>query len=96
MDIGDATGEFAADYGLITRVANPFDARATVLILDGLHSYGLIGASKFLLRAGIERFIGRFRVLRGREFQVLVECRVEQPEVFIVGTTLQVMRRSVE
>lgn len=79
----------AIDWGLITRVTNPYEPNSTLLIIDGLHSYGLIGASKFLLPNEVHRYAKQLRALRGREFQILVKCLVEPPEVFVIAVQFQ-------
>jgi hypothetical protein len=71
------------DYGLVTKCPNPFNRDSKVVILDGLHTYGLIGAAKVIGPKYIYRHIRSFNFFRDDYFQILVRCKVVGLEVFV-------------
>ncbi|EKE05302.1 MAG: hypothetical protein ACD_19C00364G0003 [uncultured bacterium] len=71
------------DYGLITKFKNPFNIESTVIFIDGLHTYGLIGAAKAMSPSVIKKYQKIFNHFRDDSFQILVKCNVIDLEVCI-------------
>lgn len=59
------------DYGLIIRTQNPFQTNRRLIILSGSHTYGTVGAARFMVE-------GKTMMRSTDEVAVVVETRVEK------------------
>lgn len=71
------------DFGLITKIYNPFNKEKTIIIVDGLHTFGLVAASQFFLPENIHKFYNKVNKLEDDYFQILIETRVIDLQVDI-------------
>lgn len=81
----DETGQVYLDYGLITKDKNPMNKNpnSMVIIIDGLHTYGLVSAGELLLPNNLNRFLNTCNQFRDKYFQILIEAKVIGHDVFI-------------
>lgn len=70
------------DYGVITKIPDPFNKDGTVFIFYGLHTFGTIGAAKMVSKKCIAHLMKCRRKLRGSWFQILLKVKVEGEEVY--------------
>lgn len=59
------------DYGLIVRAQNPFRKSRRLIILSGSHTYGTVGAARFIVE-------DKSMIKNANEVAVIVETRVER------------------
>lgn len=59
------------DYGLIVRAQNPFRKSRRLIILSGSHTYGTVGAARFIVE-------NKSMMQNANEVAVIVETRVER------------------
>lgn len=71
------------DYGLVTKIPNPINKQRTLILIDGLHTFGLVAASKFLLHEYIKQYYLQINKLNDNYFQIIIEADVKDYEVFI-------------
>lgn len=83
IEIADDGQHVKKDFGLITRVPNPLDKDKILLLVDGLHTFGLVAASKFFLPESIKKHYPTVNQLNDRYFQILISAHIKDYEAFI-------------
>ena len=76
------------DYGYFARFPNPFNARASVVLVNGIHIFGVLGASKAFsdhpsTQGNIKKLLTKLNLddVRQAAFECFFEVEVMQPTV---------------
>ncbi len=70
------------DYGLITKMPNPYDPEKAIFLFTGAHTFGLAGAARMLTRPYVSRIAKEVRKGKEDYWQALVCTEVRGLQVF--------------
>lgn len=71
-----------ADYGILTKMRNPFNLSKWVVIFRGSHTFGTAGAARMMTSPYLHNLLSEEKNVGAKDWQALIKTTIHGTEVF--------------